>query len=67
LDERRKWVKNIVGEFLNSIEPESAAHIVFANQGNNKSREIPIAEVKMYSRELALRIRKQFAAKKSLG
>ena len=67
LDEGRKWVKNIVGEFLNSIEPESAAHIVFANQGNNKSRDIPIAEVKMDSKELALRIRKQFAAKKKLG
>ncbi len=56
----------MIGGALNSIEPNSGKHVVFANQGKNKSKDIPLFEVKMDSKELALKIRKQFAAKKNL-
>ena len=66
-DERKTWLRNIVGEILNKIVPESATHIVFTTQGSKNAREIPLVEVKLDNRELALKIRKDFAAKKKAG
>ena len=67
LEDRKRWIDEMVGGVLNKIEPNSAAHVVFANQGRNKSRDIPLFEIKMDSKEIALKIRKQFAAKKKSG
>ena len=66
-EDRKKWIDDMIGGALNLIEPNSGAHIVSANQGNNKSKDIPLFEIKMDSKELALKIRKQFAAKKKSG
>jgi hypothetical protein len=55
---------NIVGPIHNAIEPNSSLHIVFTIQGRKNSKEIPLAEVKIDSSELATKIRKQLVAKK---
>jgi hypothetical protein len=46
-DKKKKWVKDLLGEFLNLIKPNAASHVVFAIIGSNKSRPIPIEEVKI--------------------
>ena len=66
LEDRKRWIDEMIGGALNSIEPHSGKHVVFANQGKNKTKDIPLFEVKMDSKELALKIRRQFAAKKNL-
>ena len=67
LEDRKRWIDEMIGGALNSIEPHSGKHVVFANQGKNKTKDIPLFEVKMDSKELALKIRRQFAAKKKSG
>ena len=52
---------------INRIEQGSGEKIVWINQGRRNEREIPMAEVKMESRELARGIRKKFAEKKRAG
>ena len=66
-DEKKAWLKNIVSLVLNQIEPNSGDHIVFVSLGHKNSQDIPLAEVKLDSAELALKIRKQFAEKKKAG
>ena len=63
-DEKKKWLNSIVGEVLDRIEAGSSKHIVFASLGSRNQRFIPLVEVKMDSRDLAIKIRKQFAVKK---
>ncbi len=63
-EEKKKWLNDIVGEILNKIEPGAASHIVFASLGSRNQRFIPLVEVKLDSRDLAMKIRKQFAQKK---
>jgi hypothetical protein len=36
-DKRKTWLRNIVRPILNSIEPNSAEHIVFSPLGRNKT------------------------------
>ena len=66
-DEARVWLKNIVAEVLNSIEPGIASEIIFVSQGRSNNRDVPLAEVRMSSKEVALRLRKSFAQKKKAG
>ena len=66
-DETGKWLKNLVSEVLNSIEDGIASEIIFVSQGRSNNRDIPLAEVRMSSREIALRLRKTFAQKKKSG
>jgi hypothetical protein len=35
VEEGRRWMKNIVGDFLNLIETNMVLNIVFANQGSD--------------------------------
>ena len=63
-EEKQKWLKDIVGEILNKIEPGSSSHIIFTSLGSRNQRFIPLVEVKLDSRELAVKIRKQYAQKK---
>ena len=41
--------------------------MVFVSQGRSSNRDIPLAEVRMSSREIAVRLRKNFAQKKKTG
>ena len=63
-DEKRAWLHKIVGEILDKIIPESSKHVVFSSLGNRNSKIIPLVEVKMDSRDLAMKIRREFSAKK---
>ena len=60
-DEKKRWLRKIVGDVLDKIVPDTTKHIVFCSLGSRNSRVIPLVEVKLDSRELALRIRKEFS------
>ena len=57
----------MIGKLLNHIEPEASKNVIFINPGRNRSRDIPVMEVRMDNKELARKIRKQFAAKRKAG
>ena len=63
----KTWLKDIVSEVLNSIEPGISSEIIFVSQGRSNDRDIPLAEVRLSSKEIALRIRRTFAQKKKAG
>jgi hypothetical protein len=63
-EKKKKWLNGIVGEVLDKIEPDASKHILFASQWSRNQNFIPLVEVTMDSKELALRIRKQFTVKK---
>jgi hypothetical protein len=67
LEEKKKWQKDIVGKILNQIVPEAAEQITFINMGRKNSNYIPVAEVTMANREIALNVRKQFSVQKRAG
>ena len=67
IDGKRKWLNEMVAKTLDGIVPGSSANIQFVDLGKKNSREIPLVEVKMRSREAAVAIRRQFAAKKKEG
>ena len=54
--EAKDWLKDIVSKILNSIEPGISSEIIFISQGRSNNKEIPLAEVRMSSREVAIRI-----------
>lgn len=56
-----------MGGVLNQVEVGSSDHILNVTQGWNGKNNIPLAEVRMDSGDLALKLRKQFAAKKKAG
>jgi hypothetical protein len=60
-EEKKKWLKGLVGGVLNQIEEGSENHILNVIQGWNGPHNIPLAEVRMDDGGLASRIRKQFA------
>ena len=63
-EEKRMWLRKIVGDVLDKIVPDSTKHIIFCSLGNRNKRDIPLVEVKLDSRDLALKIRKEFSKKK---
>jgi hypothetical protein len=65
--DRKKWVLDMVGEVIDRIEQGAAAKIIWANQGRRNEKEIPMAEVKMESKEIARKIRLGFAERKRSG
>ena len=67
IDGKRKWLNEMVGGILDGIVPGSSSNIQFIDLGKRNTREIPLAEVKMRTREAAVAIRRQFAAKKKEG
>jgi hypothetical protein len=62
-DDKRKWLNTIVGEVLEMIVPDSSKHIIFTLLGSRNAMTIPLVEVKMDSKELATKIRKEFSTK----
>jgi hypothetical protein len=63
-EEKRKWLDKIVGVVLEKIVPDSSKHVIFTSLGSRNSIVIPLVEVRLDSRELAMKIRKEFSAKK---
>jgi hypothetical protein len=63
-DEVKRWLKDMVSEKLESIEKGSSQQIVFISQGKSGNRDIPLAEVRLASKETAVKLRKSFAQKK---
>ena len=55
MEEGRKWMKNIVGEFLNLIEPDSASPIVFANQEATNLKRCLLLKLSWIARNLPSR------------
>ena len=66
-EDQKKWLRNIIDTLLNQIVLGSSEKIIFINQGRNWGRDIPMAEIKMDSRESAFKIRNTFVAKKKGG
>ena len=52
---------------INKIEQGAAEKIIWINQGRRNAREIPMAEVKFESKEVAHKIRMKFAERKRGG
>ena len=67
IEAKKKWLKDLVGEILEKIETGSSEHILNVMQGWKGANNIPLAEVRMDSVDLASRLRKQFAEKKKAG
>jgi hypothetical protein len=57
----------MIGGILDSIVPEASKNFLFANQGRSRGRDVTLAEVRMESKEMAFKVRKQFAEKKKAG
>ena len=64
-DEVKVWLKDMVSEVLESIEPGSSSEIIFVAQGRSNNKDIPLAEVRISNRDIALKIRRSFAEKKN--
>ena len=64
----KRWLTKLVGETLEKVTNGSAAGVAFVNPLRGGGGGIlPICEVRMKTRDLALQIRKDFAAKKKDG
>ena len=63
-EEKTKWLDNIIGEVLKKIVPNASKHVIFSSLGSRNSRVIPLVEVRLDSRELAMKIRKDFSIKR---
>lgn len=66
-DLKKKWLHEMVGQIFDSIDNSIKGRILFVNHGKRQGRDIPMVEVKLESRETALKIRKAFVAKKRSG
>jgi hypothetical protein len=49
VEEKKKWLKNVVGEVLNQVEEGASGHILNVIQGWNGRTNFPLAEVRMDS------------------
>ena len=66
-EERVAWIRNIVKEFVKTIDPESSEKINFVKQGRSKDKDIPMAEVRFESREIASALRRKFVEMRKAG
>ena len=66
-DEKITWIRNIAKEFIKTIDPESSEKINFVKQGRSNDKEIPMAEIRFETREIASKIRKLFVDKRKAG
>jgi hypothetical protein len=57
----------MVGDVVSRIEQGAEKNFLWINQGRRGEREIPMAEVRMESKEVAHGIRRKFAEKKRAG
>ena len=66
-DEKINWIRNIAKEFVKTLDPESSEKINFVKQGRSNDKEIPMAEVRFETREIASKMRKMFVDKRKAG
>ena len=52
-EEKIAWIRNIAKEFVKTIDPESSEKINFVKQGRSKDKDIPMAEVRFETKEIA--------------
>ena len=61
------WICAIAKEFIKTTDPESSEKVVFVKQGRSKDRDIPMAEVRFETKEIASKVRKMFVEKRKAG
>ena len=66
-EEKVAWISNIVKEFVKTIDPESSEKITFVKWGRSKDKDIPMAEVRFDSKEIASSLRKKFVDMRKAG
>lgn len=66
-EDKKKWLKDIVAKVLDSIEGGASSEIYFITQGRSNDRDVPLAEVRMKTKEMATNLRKKFANLKKTG
>ena len=66
-EEKKQWLRKMIGNLLDKIVSGSSEKIIFANQGKNWGKDIPMVEVKVESRDFAFKIRNTFVEKKKGG
>ncbi len=57
----------MVMEAVEAIKTGSSKEIIFISQGRSNNRDVPLAEVRLTSKEVAMRLRKLFVQKKKSG
>ena len=67
VEEKKKWMMDMVTPIVDSIVEGSSKEIAFVSLAGTKERDIPLCEVRFKSREMAIKIRREFAAKKKGG
>ena len=65
--ERDIWIRDIAKELLETMDKEAAEKIVFVKQGRSNDKNIPMAEVRFDTKEIATRVRKMFVEKRKGG
>ena len=66
-EDKIAWIRNIVKEFVKTIDPESSEKINFVKQGRSKEKEIPMAEVRFETKEIASALRRKFVDMRKAG
>jgi hypothetical protein len=66
-EDRKKWMAEMVGQVINKIEQGAGEKIIWINQGSRNAWEIPMAEVKLESKEIAHKIKRKFVERKRAG
>jgi hypothetical protein len=66
-EEKIAWIRNIVKEFIKTIDPEICEKITFVKQGRSKDKDIPMAEVRLETKEIASSLRKKFVDLRKSG
>ena len=66
-EEKIAWIRNIVKEFVKTIDPEISEKITFVKQGRSKDKDIPMAEVRFETKEIASMLRKKFVDMRKAG
>ena len=67
VDEKKKWMLDMVTPIVDAIVEKSSEEIVFVTLAGTKERDIPLCEVRFRSKEMAMKVRREFAAKKKGG
>jgi hypothetical protein len=66
-EEKIAWIRNIAKEFVKTIDPESSEKINFVKQGRSKDKDIPMAEVRFETKEIASALRRKFVEMRKAG
>ena len=67
LEEKKKWLLDMVTPIAESILEGSAKEIAFVSLAGKQDRDIPLCEVRFKSREMAIKIRREFGKRKKEG